>query len=81
MLTYLFCSIPRKQYARRNIAGMDFELGNGLKFSVGMFVLFSFIFDYFMIIYDAFAKMVTFQLLLTTLREDSSACDSKCRKK
>uniref|UniRef100_A0A183E088 Ku domain-containing protein n=1 Tax=Gongylonema pulchrum TaxID=637853 RepID=A0A183E088_9BILA len=28
--------IPRKQYARRNIAGLDFEIGNGVKFSVGI---------------------------------------------
>ncbi|VDK62692.1 unnamed protein product [Onchocerca ochengi] len=31
--------IPKKQYARRNIAGMDFEFGNGLKFSVGIYSL------------------------------------------
>ncbi|OZC11510.1 hypothetical protein X798_01368 [Onchocerca flexuosa] len=31
--------IPKKLYARRNIAGMDFEFGNGLKFSVGIYSL------------------------------------------
>ncbi|MCP9259198.1 X-ray repair cross-complementing protein 5 [Dirofilaria immitis] len=31
--------IPKKQYARRIIAGMDFEVGNGLKFSVGIYSL------------------------------------------
>ncbi|KAL4002218.1 ATP-dependent DNA helicase II 70 kDa subunit (ku70) family protein [Acanthocheilonema viteae] len=31
--------IPKKQYAHRNIAGMDFELGNGLKISVGIYSL------------------------------------------
>uniref|UniRef100_A0A0N5D8N2 Ku domain-containing protein n=1 Tax=Thelazia callipaeda TaxID=103827 RepID=A0A0N5D8N2_THECL len=40
IFTESFCSIPRKQYAHRNITGIDFELGNGLKFSVGIYSLF-----------------------------------------
>ncbi|CAG9532660.1 unnamed protein product [Cercopithifilaria johnstoni] len=31
--------IPKKQYAHRNIAGMDFEFGKGLKISVGIYSL------------------------------------------
>ncbi|VIO91064.1 ATP-dependent DNA helicase II, 70 kDa subunit, putative [Brugia malayi] len=31
--------IPKKQYAHRNITGMNFEFGNGLKFSVGIYSL------------------------------------------
>uniref|UniRef100_A0AAF5RUT0 ATP-dependent DNA helicase 2 subunit 1 n=2 Tax=Wuchereria bancrofti TaxID=6293 RepID=A0AAF5RUT0_WUCBA len=31
--------IPKKQYAHRNITGINFEFGNGLKFSVGIYSL------------------------------------------
>uniref|UniRef100_A0A0R3RSX2 ATP-dependent DNA helicase 2 subunit 1 n=1 Tax=Elaeophora elaphi TaxID=1147741 RepID=A0A0R3RSX2_9BILA len=31
--------IPKRQYPRRNIASMDFEFGNGLKISVGIYSL------------------------------------------
>lgn len=81
----LFCRIPKKQYAHRNIAGMDFELGNGLKISVGMFV-FAHIrlnFSIFMIIFlikshDALSRTEILQLLFATPREDPSTCDSEC---
>uniref|UniRef100_A0A915PHE5 ATP-dependent DNA helicase 2 subunit 1 n=1 Tax=Setaria digitata TaxID=48799 RepID=A0A915PHE5_9BILA len=32
-------AVPKKQYARRNITSVDFELGDGLKFSVGIYSL------------------------------------------